>query len=328
MKALVLERPGSLANLSIADIALPQPRPGELRVRVHAVGLNPIDYKLAQGNGHPAWRFPFVLGLDVAGVVDAVGEEVQGWEIGDRVVYHGDLSRPGGYAEYAVTAAHVAARIPKDVSFVEAAALPCAGYTAYQAVVRKLHLEAGQTILVQGGAGGVGGFAIQLAAGIGAIVYTTASPQNFDYVQKLGAQHAIDYHSEDIAGHLHGLTKGRGVDAIVDTVGRATATAGLDMLAFSGGIACVESLPDFSHFRSFDRALSVHDIALGSVYRVGDRKAQEDLARMGAEMLALLQAGKLNPLVSEICALDAVPDGLHRLAQRHVRGKIVAQLIA
>jgi NADPH:quinone reductase len=131
MKAMVLDRLGEPETLRVMDLPKPEPGPGEIRVRVQAVGLNPADYKLA-ADGHPDWNYPFVLGLDVAGIVDALGEGVTEWSIGDRVFYHGDLSKPGGYAEYAITTSHTSARIPEGVSFTEAAALPCAGMTAYQ----------------------------------------------------------------------------------------------------------------------------------------------------------------------------------------------------
>jgi NADPH:quinone reductase-like Zn-dependent oxidoreductase len=221
----------------------------------------------------------------------------------------------------------VVVSIPEEISFVEAAALPAAGLAAYQALFRRLHLQAGQTVLVQGGAGGVGGFAVQLAAWAGAIVITTASAHNFDYVKRLGAHHVIDYNIENVVERVLSSTGGRGVDAIVDTVGTDTATAGLDMLAFGGGLACVSRLPDFSHIRPLTKALSIHEIFLNGAHLSGDRIAQEDLARMGREMIELVRTKQIDPTVSEIISLEAVPDGLRRLSQRHVRGKIVAQLV-
>jgi NADPH2:quinone reductase len=327
MQALVMDQPGPPSQWRIANIDKPEPEAGEVRVRVHATGLNPADYKIA-GGGHPAWQYPFVIGLDVAGTVDALGPEVTGWQIGDKVFYHGDFSRPGGYAKYTVTKAHVVAPIPEGVSFAEAATLPCAGLAAYQAIFRKLHLQAGQTILVQGGAGGVGGFAVQLAAYVGARVMATASRRNFDYVKNLGAETVIDYQTEDVKQRIFELTNGRGVEAIINTVSRVTTTTDLELLAFNGAIACVDSLPDFSHIRPFAKALSIHEIALGVAHLSGDRVAQEDLARMARELGALVAQGKISPMLTETIALEAVPEGLTRLAGRHVRGKIVAQIIA
>ena len=157
MKAWLLPRPGSWRDMVFGDAPEPSPAQGDIRVAIHAVGLNPVDYKIAR-MGHPDWRFPHILGLDVAGVVDAIGSSVTQWQPGDRVFYHGDLSKPGGFAEFAVTTAHTVAHIPDGMSFVDAASLPCAGLTAYHALHRRLHVRAGQTILVHAGAGGVGGF--------------------------------------------------------------------------------------------------------------------------------------------------------------------------
>lgn len=327
MKALVLDKPGKLDHLHIADIALPEPGEGEVRVRVHAVALNPIDYKLVFGGGHPNWRFPFVLGLDVAGTIDAIGSGVQGWQVGDRVLYHGDLSRQGGYAEYAIVVSHVITRIPDTLSYVDAAAIPCAGYTAYQALTRKLHLQAGQTILIQGGAGGVGSFGVQIAAHIGATVLATGATDSRAFIEKLGAHHVIDYQTQHVKERVMTLTNGRGVDAVFDTVGRSTATESLDMLAFFGGIAyIVEDLIDFSKVR-FEKATSLHGVSLGGAHLSGDRPAQEDLARMGTELVGLVVKGAVVPMVTETITLEQIPDALSRLSERRTNGKIIAVVV-
>lgn len=324
MKAVVLDKPGRPSTLHVADVAVPKVGEGEVLIRVHAVSLNPVDYKLAAG-GHPAWRYPFILGLDVAGTIEALGPGVDGWTVGERVFYHGNLSRPGGYAEYVVTVAHVLARIPQDVSYLAAAALPCAGLTAYQSLDRRLHVRAGQTVLVQGGAGGVGGFGVQLAAQAGAVVISTASAHNFDYVTSLGASHVIDYRHEDIYERVMELTDGIGVDGILDTVSSESATDGTRMLAFGGGLTAVAGLPDFSRV-SFAKAISIHAISLGGPYFNGGCAAQADLGQMGEEMIAMVADGSIDPMVGEVISLDQVPDGLERLAGRHVRGKIVVEV--
>ncbi len=327
MKALVLDKPGKLGYLHMADSALPEPGEGEVRVRVHAVALNPIDYKLVFGGGYPNWSFPFVLGLDVAGTIDAIGLGVQGWQVGDRVLYHGDLSRQGGYAEYATVVSHVITRIPDTLSYTDAAAIPCAGYTAYQALTRKLHLQAGQTILIQGGAGGVGSFGVQIAVHIGATVLATGATDSRAFIEKLGAHHVIDYQTQNVKERVMTLTHGRGVDAVFDTVGRATATESLDMLAFFGGIAyIVEDLIDFSKVR-FEKATSLHGVSLGGAHISGDRPAQEDLARMGTELVDLVVKGAVVPMVTETISLEHIPEALSRLSERRTNGKIIAVLV-
>jgi NADPH:quinone reductase-like Zn-dependent oxidoreductase len=325
MKAMVLDRPGGPATLRLAEVAKPAPGPGQVLVRVHAVGLNPVDYKVGQ-TGHASWQYPFILGLDVAGTVEELGEGVTEWRLGDAVYYHGDLSRPGGYAEWAVAAAHVVAPLPAGLSFEQAAALPCAGFTAYQALYRKLHVHSGQTIVVTGGAGGVGGFAVQLAANAGCTVIATCSPGNRDYVSDLGATHVVDYTTESLTERIRTLTHGRGVDAVVDTVSAASATETAGLLAYNGGIACIAGMLDFAKAQPFRQAASVHGVMLGGAHLSGDRPAQEDLARMGREFGALVSSGQIDPMLHEVTALEGVPEALERLSGRHVRGKIVARV--
>jgi NADPH2:quinone reductase len=262
--------------------------------------------------------------LDVAGTIDAVGEGVHSWRVGDRVYYHGDLTQPGGFADWAITTAHTVAAIPDAVSFVDAAALPCAGLTAYQGLVRRLQIRAGQTVWVQGGAGGVGGYGVQLAARAGATVITTASEANVDRVTSLGARHVIDYNREDVVERIGELTNGLGVDAVQAAVDVQTADQGIEVLRFAGAISCIAGLPTLSD-QTFAKAISLHKISLGAAHQSTNREAQLDLARMAEEMIALVADGQLDPMVEEVVAPEAIPSALARLQTRHVRGKIVAQ---
>lgn len=327
MKALILPKPGKPDTLEIAELPMPVPGSGEIRVRVHAAGLNPIDYKVSP-NGNPAWVYPFVLGIDVAGVVDAVGEGVTNWKIGDRVAYMADFTRPGGFAEYSVTVAHTVAAIPDGVSFTDAAAFPCAGLTAYQILTRKMQIRSGQSLLVHAGAGGVGGYAIQLAKLYGASpILATASPQNADYVRSLGADEVIDYNSENVQERVMDITNGVGVDLIINSVNRATAQQDLSMLAFGGQLACIAGAPEtVADFQPSSKSFTLHKLMIAGAYGSGSRKAEEELAIMAGEFMALLQQNKMNAMVQEVIELDKVPDALIRLSQRHVRGKIVAEL--
>jgi NADPH:quinone reductase-like Zn-dependent oxidoreductase len=326
MQALVLDAPGTPDTLRLAEVPIPQPESDEVRVRVHAVGLNPIDYKLA-ATGFTSWTYPFILGLDIAGTIDVVGSDVKEWQVGDSVYYHGNLARPGGYAEFTVTPTHVLASLPRGLAFAEAAALPCAGFTAYTALYRKLNLQSGQTILIHAGAGGVGGFAIQLAHLARLEVFTTCSFTNADYVRELGATHVIDYHTENISQRVRELTQGRGVDFIIDTLGGKSTTEALELLAFGGHLICVAGLPDFSRIKPFVRAISVHEVALGGAYLYGDRVAQVELAQMAQELGTLASDGRIRTLLSETVTLADIPDALRRLSEGHVRGKVVATLV-
>jgi len=324
MKALVLKKPGAPDTLILQEHSLPSPGPDEVRVKVMAVGLNPVDYKTAEW-GWQSWLWPHILGLDVAGSIEAVGSEVKSWKPGDRVFYHGDLSKPGGYAEFAVAPAHILAKIPSEVRFENAAAIPCAGFTAWQILSRKIPVKPDQTLLVHGGAGGVGGFAVQMGRYLGLKVLTTCSAANFSAVKKLGADHLIDYTSEDVSALVNEITNGRGVDIVINTIDSDSATQDLKRVAFGGHLACVAGFPDFSKIEPFTRAISIHESALGGAHLSGDRTAKADLARMGKELIELVREEKLSPMLTKVISLEEIPKALISLSQRHVRGKIVAR---
>lgn len=325
MKALLLEDKGKVFEMKAGTVEKPVPAKGEILVKIYATGLNPVDYKTGNG-GNPNWNYPHILGLDSAGIVEEVGTDVTNVKVGDRVVYHGDLTKKGGFAEYGVTTAHTVSLIPEDISFEDAAALPTAGYTAYQALFHKMHASEGQTILVHAGAGGVGGFAIQLAKNAGLTVLTTASSANHEYVKNLGADYAIDYHEEDFVQKTLEITNGLGVDLILDTVGRDNADKSLKALAFNGQIAFIAGPPNVNDAISFAHPLSFHNVALGSVHQSNNMDQQRKLAEMGDEMLSLLQERKISALVEKIISLEEVPAALAELSTRRVRGKIVAKI--
>lgn len=326
MKAIVLTKPGNLKNLQYTEAReIPQPAKNEIRVKVMAVGLNPVDYKLAEGWGDVEWKEPPVLGLDVAGIVDAAGSSETGFAPGERVFYHGSLAEcNGGFAEYACTTAHTVSRLPKEIDYASAAALPCAGFTAYQAVVEKLKLDKSKTILIHAGAGGVGGYGIQLAKLQGATVYTTCSAENDEYVKSLGADAVIHYKNEDLRERIFDLTDGRGMDYVVNTVDSQTATRDIDLLAFSGELVAVVEHPDFNRLHFYEKGMSIHEVALGGAHLNGDFKAQKKLAEIGDCYTKLLRESKIKlPTIRKI-GLQEIPEGLEALKTRHVAGKIVA----
>ncbi|MFF6804510.1 zinc-binding dehydrogenase [Streptomyces sp. NPDC012616] len=322
MRALVLDRPGTCDTLRLADLPTPEPGPGQVRVQVEACGLNPSDYQRA-AYGIPEWEWPAVLGLDVVGIVDAIGEEVKNVKVGQRVAFHSDIRARGGFAEYALADATVLAPVPDGLAPESAAAVPSAGLTAYQAVVRRLHVGNDDRVLVTGGAGGVGGFAVQLAALAGARVIATEAAHNADHVKALGAEAVIDFRTEDITTRVRELTGGRGVDAVVDTIGSESATVNLGLLVHGGGLAAIAGRPDLSVVPPFGMAPSVHEIALGAAYTVGDRRARAQLSTMLTDLLALLADKRIDPMLSRTASLEEVPAALVELSGRGVRGKIV-----
>jgi NADPH:quinone reductase len=326
MKAVLLDAPGPPSSLRIGELTDPSPSAQEVRVRVYAAALNPVDFKVA-AIGSDLWRYPHVLGVDAAGVIEQVGTEVTDWQTGDRVFYHTTWRRPGTYAELNTVPSHTIARIPESVHYVDAAAIPCAGLTAYSSLYRRLHCKSGDMILVHSGAGGVGGFAIQLAKRAGATIVTTCSAANADYVRKLGADEVIDYRHESVFERAREISGPRLFDAIIDTIGPKNGVDNLRLLAPEGGVAFIAGLPDLSSVDDLPYSTAIHDIGLGGVLVAPQfRRQQEDLAKMAFEMITLLERGEIRSTVSRVISLEEIPQNLAILAEGHVRGKIVAQL--
>jgi NADPH:quinone reductase len=222
MRAMVTPQFGGPDLFEERDVERPHPGPDEILVRVVAAGTNPIDAKLRAAGGSRGLEAPVVLGADVSGVVEEVGVGVTDLAAGDEVYYTPEVFGPGshgGYAEYHVAKADIVAKKPASLSHEEAAAVPLAGGTAYEALVRRLAVRVGETVLIHGGAGGVGSFAVQIARSAGARVLATAGPDNQETLEALGADVAIDYTRQDAA---EAALDDTGVDAVLDTVGGET----------------------------------------------------------------------------------------------------------
>ena len=328
MRAVVCDAPDEAMNgVSLRRIACPQPAKGQVRVRVEAASLNPVDWKLATGFA-PWWQGTgaHVVGLDGAGVIDSVGPDVTGWKAGDRVVWHSDLNRQGVLAEFALADSHVLSRLPDDIAATSAAALPCAGLTAYQALVRKARLEAGQTVLVQGASGAVGGFAMQIAKARGATVIALARKEQAPRARSLGADHVLDRHAKDLKEQVRALTGGYGADVMLEVANPGDARQSLDVIHYNGHLLCIDPMPVLSMVPPYTYAASIHEVALGGAYAAGHIPTQRDFAVMGDAMLELLQQKKLDPMIEQVIPLEAAVDALKNMRKRSVSGKIVVQI--
>ena len=199
--------------MRVEDIPVPQPNSDEIRIRVVAAGINPIDWKIRKGL--IKLPLPLTMGLDVSGTVDAVGTRVDRFHPGDQV-FAKALPKQGGYAEYTIVKDSQAALKPLSVGFVEAAAVPTAGLTAWQMLFDIAGLKSNQKVLIHGAAGGVGSFALQFAKWKGAYTIGTASAGNLDFIKRLGADKLIDYRAQKFEYILHDL------DVVIDTVGGDT----------------------------------------------------------------------------------------------------------
>lgn len=325
MKALLIERVGSLDDLRPGEAADPRPGPGQVLIEVRAAGINPADWKIVE-RGAPGWQFPKVAGLDAAGIVVARGEGVGTPAVGSRVVFHSSFSALGAFAELCLAPAIACAELPATLGFEAAAAMPTAGYTALLAIADRFRLTAQDSVLIHAAAGGLGGFAVQLARLRGATVLATCSAANAEHVRRLGADHCIDYRSEDIAARVALLTGGRGVDAVLDTLSPQVGAAAIPMLAFQGRLACCTGLPDFAALPPLPRGIEIHDIALGVAYVRNDRRAIARMADFGRELGALVAAGRVDAMIAEVLPFGRIVEALRRSRTGHQRGKLVIAL--
>lgn len=215
MKAIVINQYGSKEVLQEQEVVLPEIQANQVRIQEKATSINPIDWKLREGYLQQMfdWPFPIILGWDVSGVITEVGSQVTDWQVGDAVFARPETTRFGTYAQETIVDAALLAPLPKGVTFEEAAAVPLAGLTAWQALFDHGRLKAGQKVLIHAGAGGVGTFAIQFAKEAGAYVVTTASEKNHELLQSLGADEVIDYHTTDFSEVLSDI------DLVFDTMG-------------------------------------------------------------------------------------------------------------
>jgi NADPH:quinone reductase-like Zn-dependent oxidoreductase len=235
MKAAYFMRFGGPEVLQYGDVPDPVVKPGQILVDIHAASINAADWKLRLGQYASVTEFPYVPGRDFSGVVAALGQGVTDFAVGDAVFGVCDVGHDGAYAEKISIQAAIVARKPQSLSHLECAALALTGLTALVSIEDTLHLKAGETILIQGGAGGVAGFAIQLAKHLGARVISTASAANLEYVRKLGADEVIDYKSQDFTRVVSGC------DAVLDTVGDDVATRSFAVLRSGGRAAFIGS---------------------------------------------------------------------------------------
>ncbi len=276
MKAVRQHQAGGAETLVYEDAPAPVAGKGQMVVRVRAAGVNPIDFKL---RGAPAASWPRTLGFDVAGVVESVGEGVASFKPGDEVFAYLSLQRGGGYAERAIVLESEAATKPAKVGFEEAGATPLVALTAWQALVDKGELKAGQTVLIHGGAGGVGHMAVQIAKHLGARVIATASEKNAAFVKELGADVVIDYKAqkfEDIA---------KDVDVVLDPIGGETQERSIGVLKRGGVLVSIVQPPAADKCK--ERGVR------GLVMLVQPNGKQL------AEIARLIDEGKIRPVVSE-----------------------------
>ena len=324
MYAMVMNRVGGPEVLEWQELPTPEPGPDEVLIRIAYAGVNPADWKDREGHlsRYYPYQFPYVIGMDGAGVVEKVGPGVVDYQPGDRVVtcsYHGK-GRWGSYAEYVATPLRTVAQLPAAIGFAEAATIPIAGMTAWQAVHDKGQIQAGQRVLVHGGSGAVGSFAVQFAKHTGALVAATSSGAKADYVRGLGADLVIDYKTQDIAAALHAWAPG-GVDVIVDAVSCGTLPQAFDLLHAGGTLVSIPTLVGDGDVEADFKAAA--ERGLTKVFSVmNDEVAYRDMAAI----IELVVAGAVRVPPLDVLPIQQAGQAHTLVEQGRVTGKIVLKV--
>ncbi|GGY97114.1 zinc-dependent alcohol dehydrogenase family protein [Pseudoduganella plicata] len=319
MKAMTLTRFGGPDAFELRDVPKPTPGAGQVLVRVHATSINPLDYQVRRGDYRDHVPLPAITGHDVSGVVEEVGAGVKAFVPGDEVWYTPQIfDGPGSYAEYHVAAENIIGKKPASLSHVEAASLTLVGGTAWEALVVRAELRVGESILVHGGAGGVGHVAIQVAKAIGARVFTTARAEQADFVRSLGADVVIDYANEGYVDVVMRETAGRGVDVVFDTIGGDTLSRTPDELAQLGRVVSIVDTPQPQNLlQAWGKNASYH-----FVFTRQNRGKLDELS-------ALVERGQLRPHVGAVYSLADIPSAHARLESRDngLRGKVAIEVV-
>ncbi|MDB5431472.1 MAG: alcohol dehydrogenase [Caulobacter sp.] len=307
------------------DFPMPEPRAGEAVVRMAFASVNPADWKCAEGwlLRFPQFKpaLPFGLGFDGAGVVAAVGPGDTDLKPGDRVFVRGNQMNGdhGTFATHCRTTVDGLAKLPDGVSLRDAATVPTAGLTAWQSLMRAGELQPGQSVLVNGGAGGTGGFAVQLAKAAGARVAATCGADNVDYVCGLGAGLVQDYRQPGLAQAIAAWSPG-GVDLLLDTVNLAGSDIMLPLVRPGGVLVAIETL-DLTATRHDPARAAARGVRLVEMTAIR-AKSVEDLMRIGA----LMAEGKVRAPQTRLLPLDKAADALAEVKAGHVRGKLLLEI--
>jgi NADPH2:quinone reductase len=307
MRAALARQLSGIDSVELGELPDPAPAAGQALIRVHGAGVGPWDVGFL-GGGFPGLAMPFVPGQEVAGVVEAVGDGA-GVQPGERV-YAVLFPAGGGFAELALASADRLAPMPGTASFVEAAGLVIGAGTAYEGLIDRGRLQAGETVLITAAAGGVGSAAVQIAVAVGARVVAVASPPNHDYLRSLGASEVFDYHAAGWALQVRAVIPG-GIDLLFDGAGGQTRDQALDAVRDGG------------------RAISI--VLQGAPLQPERGITGESFAAHGGrprleQLAALVDDGKLRPQAETVLPLDQAREALTRVAARHTRGKIALQI--
>ena len=333
MKAVMLTGAGGTEMLKLMEVPAPVLKdPLDVMVRLHACGLNPVDYKLRRKGGFYPDRFPFILGCDGAGVVQAIGKAVTKFKIGDEVFFfNGGMGgdEQGNYAEFTVIHQDYLAAKPKSLSMVEAASVPLVWLTAWEALFDRYSLKRGETVLIHGGAGGVGYIAIQIAKQADATVLTTiSSPEKASFARSIGADYCINYQAENFVERVLELTKGQGVELVFDTVGGQVFADSFPAARIYGHVVTLDEInfgkAEAGIAKLRNLSLSYELMLTPMHFKLHDARVRQ--TRMLEEAARQIDAGRIKVFVKNIFSLEEIAQAHQIVENGRSIGKTVIKI--
>jgi NADPH:quinone reductase-like Zn-dependent oxidoreductase len=332
VKAFIVDRYGKKGNRRMGEMPDPQLQEDDVLVQVHAAGVNPLDSKIAHGEFKLIlpYRLPLILGNDFAGVVVRVGSRVRRFEPGDEVYARPDADRIGAFAQFIAIREDSLAIKPKELTMEEAASIPLVGLTAWQALIEKANLKKGQKVLIHAGSGGVGTFAIQLAKHVGAIVATTTSAANLDWVKALGADTVIDYTKDDFTTIL------RDYDVVLNRLGGDVLEKSLQVLGPGGKLISISGPPDPDFARELGSPWIVRQVMRLLSYRIRKKAKRYGVSYSFLFMKAsgdqLRQIGRLidsrviRAVVDRVFPFESTNEAMAYVESGRAKGKVVVKV--
>lgn len=331
MKAFIIDRYGP-DTVRMADMPMPQAEDGDVLVQIQAASVNPVDFKIRDGKLKLVlrYRLPLILGSDLSGVVVEVDDSVRRFKVGDEVYARVDKDRIGTFAEFIAVREESVAMKPNSLSMDEAASIPLVALTAWQALIDRGGLKAGQKVLIHAGSGGVGTIAIQLAKHLGAFVATTTSTANVDWVKQLGADVVVDYKTQDYAALL------KDYDLVLDTLGGSATEESLQVLKPGGKLVSISGTPD----PEFATEMGLGWV-MRQVFRLLSYRVRKQAKRLGVSYAflfmkpsgdqlrsigALIDSGVLRPVVDRVFPFDSTIEALAYVERGHAKGKVVVEV--
>lgn len=332
MKAFIIDRYGSSEVVRASDMPEPEVRDDDVLIQVYAASVNPVDLKIRDGKLKfiLPYRLPFILGTDLAGVVVRVGAGVRRFKAGDEVYARTDSDRIGAFAELISIKEDAVAMKPKELTMEEAASIPLVGLTAWQVLIERANLKKGQKVLIHAGSGGVGTFAIQLAKYLGAMVATTTSTANLDWVKRLGADIVSDYKKENFETILHDY------DVVLDTLGGEVLEKSLRVLKPGGRLISISGPPDH-HFAKDMRLSWILRLVMRLLsYRIRQRAKRHHVnysflfMRPSGDQLreigSLIDSGIIHPVVDRVFPFESTKEALAYVENGRAKGKVIVKV--